>query len=135
RERSRRLHLQRFSRVRLSRPRDDLEARLDSEDAAALLAFHLPRHHLWPRALHREVQVAAGGEGDGREMEKVDRLYVPPLPTLWPSMLAGRRDSRGFLPFDAPTARYFYFARNAVWLTVKMLGLDGGEVLVPAYHH
>jgi perosamine synthetase len=69
-------------------------------------------------------------------MEKVaERLYVPPLPTLWPSMLAGRGEGARVLPFASPSARYFYFARNAVWLTVKMLGLDGGEVLVPAYHH
>lgn len=63
------------------------------------------------------------------------RLFVPSLPTLWPSMLLRRRDPGPFLPFNAANVRYFYFARNAVWTTVKMLGLEGGEVLVPAYHH
>jgi dTDP-4-amino-4,6-dideoxygalactose transaminase len=63
------------------------------------------------------------------------KLFVPALPTLWPSMLLSQREPGGFLPFSAPNVRWFYFARNAVWLTVKMLGLDKGEVLVPAYHH
>lgn len=45
------------------------------------------------------------------------------------------REASGFPPFNSPNVRYFYFARNAVWLTVKMLGLDKGEVLMPAYHH
>ncbi|WNG37780.1 aminotransferase DegT [Archangium minus] len=63
------------------------------------------------------------------------RLFVPALPTLWPNMLFGRREPSNFMPFSAPNVRWFYFARNAVWLTVKMLGLDKGEVLMPAYHH
>jgi dTDP-4-amino-4,6-dideoxygalactose transaminase len=65
------------------------------------------------------------------------RMFVPSLPTLWPSMLLQRKDAGSFMPFASPSVRYFYFARNAVWLTVKMLRLDedGGEVLVPAYHH
>ena len=63
------------------------------------------------------------------------RAYVPALPTLWPRMLWQRRRTEPVFPFDAPTVRYFYFARNAVWLAVKALGLEGYEVLVPAYHH
>ncbi len=69
------------------------------------------------------------------EAVKTDKLFVPALPTLWPSMLTGRRAPSHFMPFSARNVRYFYFARNAVWLTVKMLGLDKGEVLMPAYHH
>ena len=69
-------------------------------------------------------------------MSSHSKLFVPALPTLWPSMLWGRGRSRPrFQPFASPNVRYFYFARNAVWLTVKMLGLDEGEVLMPAYHH
>ena len=70
-------------------------------------------------------------------MEALNReaLFVPPLPTLWPNMVIARERPTDFLPFSSPNARYFYFARNAVWLTVKMMGLSGGEVLVPAYHH
>jgi perosamine synthetase len=69
------------------------------------------------------------------EVKPSQKLFVPSLPTLWPSMLLARKDASAFQPFCAPNVRYFYFARNAVWLTVKMLGLDKGEVLVPAYHH
>ena len=50
-------------------------------------------------------------------------------------MLLRRREARRHHPFSSPTVRYFYFARNAIWHTVKMLGLDRGEVLVPSYHH
>ena len=60
---------------------------------------------------------------------------IPANPTLWPGMLFGRRTRRDAWPFASPGVRYFYFARNAVWLAVKVLGLQGGEVLVPAYHH
>ncbi len=64
------------------------------------------------------------------------RLFVPAQPTLWPGMLAARRPARaGFIPFSHPRAHWFYFARNGVWLAAKMLGLDQGEVLMPAYHH
>jgi dTDP-4-amino-4,6-dideoxygalactose transaminase len=69
------------------------------------------------------------------ELTRNPRMFVPALPTLWPGMLVGRRRPSPFLPFSAANVRWFYFARNAVWLTVKMLGLDKGEVLVPAYHH
>jgi dTDP-4-amino-4,6-dideoxygalactose transaminase len=69
------------------------------------------------------------------EVTSEEKLFVPALPTLWPGMMLGSRDVGGFYPFASPTVRYFYFARNAIWLTVKMLGLDKGEVLVPAYHH
>ncbi|HYO49936.1 MAG TPA: DegT/DnrJ/EryC1/StrS family aminotransferase [Chloroflexia bacterium] len=62
-------------------------------------------------------------------------LFVPALATLWPRMLFTRGDSARYLPFCEPYAVYFYFARNAIWRTVKMLGLEGGGVLVPAYHH
>lgn len=63
------------------------------------------------------------------------RLFVPATPTLWPQMMVQRHNVTGFLPFSSPTTRYFYFARNAIWFSVKMLGLEGREVLVPAYHH
>ena len=64
-----------------------------------------------------------------------EKLFVPALPTLWPGMLVHPRPPTGFMPFAAANVRYFYFARNAIWTTVKMLGLDAGEVLMPAYHH
>ncbi|HVE82640.1 MAG TPA: DegT/DnrJ/EryC1/StrS family aminotransferase [Myxococcales bacterium] len=67
--------------------------------------------------------------------ELSSRGEIPANPTLWPGMLFGRREQGGFWPFASPTVRYFYFARNAVWLAARVLGLQGGEVLVPAYHH
>ncbi len=63
------------------------------------------------------------------------QVFVPALPTLWPRMLLPRSSARTVFPFNAPQAHYFYFARNAVWLAVKMLGLQQREVLAPAYHH
>jgi dTDP-4-amino-4,6-dideoxygalactose transaminase len=64
--------------------------------------------------------------------------WVPCLPTLWPSMLLPRVRAgapQPPFPFAAPRARAFYFARNAVFHGVRLLGLSGAEVLVPAYHH
>ena len=62
-------------------------------------------------------------------------LFVPAFPTLAPGMLFRRGHATLHHPFSAPSVRYFYFARNAIWHTVKLLGLDRGEVLVPSYHH
>jgi perosamine synthetase len=62
-------------------------------------------------------------------------LFVPAFPTIGPETLLQSRKSEGHYPLSAPGIHYFFFARNAIWHTVKMLGLDLGEVLVPAYHH
>jgi perosamine synthetase len=64
-----------------------------------------------------------------------ESLYVPEYPTLHPRMLLSRRSAGDFPPFTGDNVHWFYFARNAVWNAVKMLGLEGREVLVPAYHH
>ncbi|WP_171426644.1 DegT/DnrJ/EryC1/StrS family aminotransferase [Corallococcus sp. CA049B] len=69
------------------------------------------------------------------EVKTTEKMFVPSLPTLWPGMLMAPPRPGALPPFSSPNARYFYFARNAVWLTIKMLRLDGGEVLMPAYHH
>jgi dTDP-4-amino-4,6-dideoxygalactose transaminase len=63
--------------------------------------------------------------------------FVPAFPTLRPETLLrfGRDGVTRHHPFSEPDARYYYFARNAIWRAVKDLGLAGGEVLVPAYHH
>lgn len=71
-------------------------------------------------------------------MEKVvteAELFVPAFPTIWPEMLLPISQTNNYYLFLSPRVRYFYFARNAIWHIVKMLGLDKGEVLVPAYHH
>jgi dTDP-4-amino-4,6-dideoxygalactose transaminase len=59
------------------------------------------------------------------------------MPTTWPHMLVPRPAAAAPLvfPFDQPGLRYRYFARNAVWDAVKLLGLSGRRVLLPAYHH
>ncbi len=64
------------------------------------------------------------------------RRFIPALPTLWPRMLSpfGACHSPPF-PFEARRATHYYLARNAVWHGARVLGLDGWEVLVPAYHH
>lgn len=62
-------------------------------------------------------------------------VFVPAFPTVGPEMLLQNRHSESHYPLNAPGIHYFFFARNAIWYTAKMLGLDRGEVLVPAYHH
>jgi len=59
------------------------------------------------------------------------------MQTTWPHMLFPRIAATVPLvfPFDQPGLRYRYFARNAVWDAVQLLGLAGKKVLVPAYHH
>src|SRR3990172_1212533 len=62
-------------------------------------------------------------------------VFVPAFPTIGPEMLLRRRRPETHHPFSLPGIHYFFFARNAIWHTAKMLGLDRGEVLVPSYHH
>ncbi len=64
------------------------------------------------------------------------RRWLPVLPTLWPAQLSPLEADRApFFPLAAPRMVPFYFARNAVFHAVRLLGLAGREVLVPAYHH
>lgn len=69
------------------------------------------------------------------ERRPTGRRYVPALPTLWPSMLAPVSQRPSVFPFDAPRRTYYYLARNALYHGARLLGLEGKEVLVPAYHH
>src|SRR5256886_9563262 len=75
-------------------------------------------------------------EGEG-ERAPAPRRTVPAMQTAWPHMLFPRPAATAPLvfPFDQPGLRYRYFARNAVWDAVEMLGLAGKKVLMPAYHH
>jgi dTDP-4-amino-4,6-dideoxygalactose transaminase len=69
-------------------------------------------------------------------LEERRRRFVPALPTLWPGLLSPLTAERPPpFPLGAPRVTCFYFARNAVFHTVRLLGLAGREVLVPAYHH
>jgi perosamine synthetase len=62
------------------------------------------------------------------------RSFVPADPTLWPGMLFPPAGGRG-PPLGPPDPDFHYFARNGIWLLARLLGISGGEVLVPAYHH
>jgi len=75
-------------------------------------------------------------EGRG-EKAPTPKRTVPCMQTAWPHMLFPRlaATSRLVFPFDQQALRYRYFARNAVWDAVQMLGLRGRKVLMPAYHH
>jgi perosamine synthetase len=66
---------------------------------------------------------------------KAQEVFIPAFTTLSPHMLLRRPRPRRQFPFSSPSIRYFYFARNGLWHLVKMLGLEGREVLMPAYHH
>lgn len=66
------------------------------------------------------------------------RRFIPAVPTLSPGMLlprAGRGQLDYTFPFNSPGVRYFYFSRNAIWEACRLMGLAGGEVVVPSYHH
>jgi hypothetical protein len=60
---------------------------------------------------------------------------IAALPALDPKTLLANPMVRRHFPFSDARTEYFYLARGAVWHAVKRLGLDGAEVLVPAYHH
>ncbi len=63
---------------------------------------------------------------------------IPSLPTLWPHMLLPNANVRAESlppPFGIRSARYWYFARNAVWHAANLFDLAGSEMLMPAYFH
>jgi hypothetical protein len=62
------------------------------------------------------------------------RRPIRALPVVGPEALR-RSASRPAFPFGDTRSEYFYLGRGAVWHAAKRLGLDHGEVLVPAYHH
>jgi perosamine synthetase len=62
-------------------------------------------------------------------------MFVPAFTTLSPAALLRRPRQQQPFPFSAPQVRYFYFARNGLWHLVKLLGLEGREILMPSYHH
>ena len=76
----------------------------------------------------------ADGQG---EKSPIPGRTVPAMQTAWPHMLVPRPAAAVPLvfPFDQPGLRYMYFARNAVWDAIRILGLSGKKVLLPAYHH
>lgn len=66
-----------------------------------------------------------------------DLVIATLFPTLWPSMLLGRRPATGAWPFpiDHPQARYPYLARYGIYRAAHALGLAGRDILFPAFFH
>ncbi len=65
-----------------------------------------------------------------------ERRFLPCLPTLRPSLLTPRlRAGPSPFPLGEADLRRYYFARNGLFAAARALGLEGQEVLVPAYHH
>src|SRR3954466_12004980 len=81
----------------------------------------------------RRLRVA---EGKGEKAPPPQRT-VPAMQKTWPPMPFPRLAATVPLvfPFDQPGLRFGYFARNAVWDAIQLLGLAGKKVLLPAYHH
>jgi len=65
-----------------------------------------------------------------------DRLFAPCYPGLTPRMLLPTARTAGLpFPFNESRARYYYLARNGIYALARLWGLDGREVLFPAYFH
>jgi len=63
------------------------------------------------------------------------RPYVPAQPTLgWAQLRAAPRPLSDH-PFSADAVCWTHRGRSALQLAARVLGLEGREVLVPAYHH
>src|SRR4051812_46963931 len=73
--------------------------------------------------------------------EERERIFIPSLPTLDPTLLAPTLEPArpALYPLDrlhAPETQLFYLARAGVYQTIKTwLAGDPGVVLMPAYHH
>jgi len=63
------------------------------------------------------------------------RPYVPAQPTLGPVQLRAAPRPLSEHPFSADAVSWTYLGRSALQLAARVLGLEGREVLVPAYHH
>src|SRR4051812_34718158 len=86
--------------------------------------------------MNQTAQRLRVAEGKGEKAPAPTRT-VPSMQTAWPHMLFPRPAAAAPLvfPFDQQGLRYRYFARNAVWDAIQLLGLTGKKVLMPAYHH
>jgi dTDP-4-amino-4,6-dideoxygalactose transaminase len=62
-------------------------------------------------------------------------MDIPSLPELGPAQLLPRPGVAASFPFNRFGLELTYLGRNAVWRAARMLGLEGWEVIVPAYHH
>jgi dTDP-4-amino-4,6-dideoxygalactose transaminase len=63
------------------------------------------------------------------------RPYVPAQPTLgWEHLRASVRPLTEH-PFSADSVTWTHLGRGALYLAARVLGLEGREVLIPAFHH
>lgn len=60
---------------------------------------------------------------------------IPDTPTLYPSMLLRRERPQRLPPFAGGDVHWYFLARNAIVEACRLLELEDGEVLMPAYHH
>ena len=63
------------------------------------------------------------------------RPYVPAEPTLGWEQLRPATRPLTVHPFSADAVTWTHLGRGALHLAARVLGLEGREVLVPAYHH
>src|SRR5260370_40271932 len=110
---------------------------MDPAHPCAPLALRLSRSRVGPSAAASEVRLASSAQADvKRETRMIASLseaplLAPDLPALWPGMLGRSARQAHHLPFGSCSALYFYFALNAIWHAVKLLGLEASDVLAP----
>src|SRR5260370_12083372 len=64
--------------------------------------------------------------------ERRNELFATAYPVLSPSMVWPRRKHPELpFPFNHPSARYFYFARNAIYALARPCTLPPNTVLLP----
>ena len=79
------------------------------------------------------AEVAAGWP---RSVAPARPASMPLFPTLWPSMMRGAASAAGLpFPLTDPGRREFSFARYGIYAIARALGLEGREVLFPAFFH
>src|SRR5207248_1193553 len=80
--------------------------------------------------------VAEGAAEWPRSVAPARPASMPLFPTLWPSMMRGAASAAGLpFPLTDPGRREFSFARYGIYAIARALGLEGREVLFPAFFH
>lgn len=62
-------------------------------------------------------------------------MDITSLPEPGPAQWLPRAGTAAVFPFNRSGLELTYLGRNAVWRAARTLGLEGWEVIVPAYHH
>src|SRR5438093_13551484 len=81
--------------------------------------------------------ISTEGVGIEPELDRHrERFFAPAYPSLSLRMLLPPPRSADVpFPFSNPGARYFYLARNGIYALARLWGLNGREILFPAYFH